>query len=64
MALTQAEAAKLSNDILLKGIIETILTESELLRHLPFVDIVGNGLTYTKKILSPEQTSTMSQIHG
>lgn len=48
MALTLAEAAKLSNDTLLRGVIETTLTESDILNYLPFVEIVGNGLTYNR----------------
>jgi len=46
MALTLAEAAKLSNDMLLQGVVETIVKESPVLQRLPFVEIVGNGLTY------------------
>ena len=53
MAITLAEASKLSNDVLLKGVIETIITESQLLRHLPFIDIVGNGLTYNQENALP-----------
>lgn len=48
MALTLAEAAKLSNDVLLKGIIETIIKDSPVLQGLPFIQIVGNGLTYNQ----------------
>ena len=46
MAQTLAEAAKLSNDLLLAGVIESIIKESPVLQVLPFVEIVGNGLTY------------------
>lgn len=53
MALLLTEAAKLSNDILLKGVIETIITESEVLKKLPFIDIVGNGLTYNQENTLP-----------
>jgi hypothetical protein len=53
MALTLVEAAKLSQDVLLKGVIETILTESDILKHLPFIDIVGNGLTYNQENTLP-----------
>ena len=49
MALTLAEASKLSNDILLQGIVETIVKDSPILRALPFVEIVGNGLTYNRE---------------
>ena len=48
MALTLAEAAKLSNDILLIGVIETIIYDSPVLQVLPFIEIVGNGLTYNQ----------------
>jgi len=48
MALTLAEAAKLSNDILLAGIIDTVIYESPILRLLPFIEINGNGLTYNR----------------
>lgn len=49
MALTLAEAAKLSNDVLLQGVIETIVYESPILQALPFIEIVGNGLTYNRE---------------
>ena len=32
MAMTKAEAAKLTQDLLLRGVIETIIKESQLLR--------------------------------
>jgi len=53
MAMTLVEAEKLSNDILLKGVIETIITESQILKKLPFIDIVGNGLTYNQENALP-----------
>jgi HK97 family phage major capsid protein len=53
MALTLTEAAKLSQDVLLRGVIETIVTESEILKPLPFIDIVGNGLTYNRENTLP-----------
>jgi hypothetical protein len=46
MALTLAEAAKLSNDMLLQGVVETIVKDSPVLQRLPFIEIAGNGLTY------------------
>jgi len=49
MAITLAEAAKLSNDILLVGVIETIIYDSPILQALPFIEIVGNGLTYNQE---------------
>jgi HK97 family phage major capsid protein len=49
MALTLAEAAKLSNDILLTGVVETVIQDSPVLQVLPFIEIVGNGLTYNRE---------------
>jgi hypothetical protein len=53
MALTLAEAAKLSNDVLLQGVIETIIKDSPILQRLPFIEIVGNGLTYNREATAP-----------
>jgi hypothetical protein len=49
VALTLAEASKLSNDVLLAGVIETIIKDSPILQSLPFIEIVGNGLTYNRE---------------
>ena len=48
MALTLEEAAKLSNDMLLQGVVETIVKDSPVLQRMPFIEIVGNGLTYNQ----------------
>ena len=53
MAMTLVESAKLSTDVVLKGVIETMITESEVLQKLPFIDIVGNGLTYNQELTLP-----------
>jgi hypothetical protein len=53
MALTLEEAAKLSNDMLLQGVVETIVKDSPVLQRLPFVEIVGNGLTYNQEKALP-----------
>ncbi len=53
MALTLAEASKLSNDILLQGVVETIVKDSPILQRLPFIEIVGNGLTYNQEKTLP-----------
>lgn len=53
MALTLAEAAKLSNDVLLAGVVETIIKDSPVLQRLPFIEIVGNGLTYNREDTAP-----------
>ena len=74
MALTLAESAKLSNDIVLQGVIETIVLDSPILQALPFIDMTGNGLTYNRENTNPaaaffnvgdtwtEGTPTFSQI--
>ena len=49
MALTLAEGAKLSNDVLLEGVIETVINDSPILQRLPFIEIIGNGLTYNRE---------------
>jgi len=49
VAITLAEASKLSNDVLLTGVIETIIKDSPILQALPFIEIVGNGLTYNRE---------------
>ena len=48
MALTLDEASKLSNDMLLQGVVETIIKDSPLLQRFPFIEIAGNGLTYNQ----------------
>ena len=74
MALTLEEASKLSNDILLQGVVETIVKDSPVLQVLPFIEIVGNGLTYNQEKTLPsidfydvgdtwaESTPTFEQI--
>ena len=74
MALTLVEAAKLSNDSLLRGVIETVILDSPILQLLPFVEITGNGLTYNRENVAPtaaffdvgdtwaESTPTFTQI--
>lgn len=56
MALTLAEAAKLSNDMVLQGVIETIVQDSPILQFLPFIEITGNGLTYNRENTNPDAT--------
>jgi len=74
MALTLEEASKLSNDILLQGVGETIVKDSPIVQRLPFIEIVGNGLTYNQEKTLPtidfydvgdtwaESTPTFEQI--
>ncbi len=53
MALTLDEAAKLSNDMLLQGVVETIVKDSPVLQQLSFIEIVGNVLTYNQEKTLP-----------
>ncbi len=53
MALTLAEASKLSNDMLLQGVVETIVKDSPVLQQMPFIEIVGDGLTYNQEKTLP-----------
>jgi HK97 family phage major capsid protein len=74
MALTLTEAAKLSNDVVLQGVIETIVLDSPILQVLPFIEITGNGLTYNRENTNPaaaffdvgdawsESTPTFTQV--
>ena len=74
MALTLTEAAKLSNDLLLAGVIESVIKESPVLQELPFIEITGNSLTYNRENAAPtaaffdvgdtwtESTPTFTQV--
>jgi len=53
MSISLAEASKLSNDVLLQGIIETIIKDSPILQELPFIQIVGNSLKYNREKTLP-----------
>lgn len=50
MPLLLAEAAKLSNDMVQRGVIETILEESPMLRAMPFLEIEGNSYKYNQEL--------------
>jgi hypothetical protein len=50
MPLTLSDATRLSQDVLLRGIIETIITESAALRYLPFMTLNGNSLRYNREL--------------
>jgi HK97 family phage major capsid protein len=56
MALTLTEAAKLSNDIVRQGVIETVVKDSPILQRLPFIEIVGNSLKYNRENALPTAT--------
>jgi HK97 family phage major capsid protein len=74
MALTKAEAAKLTNDLLLRGVIETIVSDSSVLSVLPFMGVTGTAVTYNRENAAPsvawydvgdtwaESTPTFTQV--
>ena len=74
MAMTKAEAAKLTNDLLLRGVVETIVRESSVLQLLPFMEVTGTSVTYAREATMPsaaffdvgdtwtESTPTFTQI--
>ena len=49
MPLTLQDASRLSQDMLVRGVTETVIEESSALRYLPFVQIVGNSLRYNQE---------------
>jgi len=53
MALTLTEAAKLSNDLMLQGVIEETIKDSPVLQMLPFIEVIGNALTYNRENALP-----------
>jgi len=53
LGTTLSEYAKLSNDILLQGVIEEVIKDSPVLQTIPFIEIVGNALTYNREVSLP-----------
>lgn len=53
MAIIQAEAASLSNDLLLRGVIETVVKESAILQYLPFLPVTGTSVRYNREATMP-----------
>ena len=49
MALTLAESAKLSQDTLAKGVLETFVQTSPILDRIPFMEIAGNAYAYDEE---------------
>jgi HK97 family phage major capsid protein len=74
LTLLLSDAAKLSTDVLQRGVIETIVKDSPILQMLPFMTIEGNSYKYTQEnalgsaefyaVNSPwsESTTTFSQL--
>jgi hypothetical protein len=53
MSLTLEESAKLSEDTLTKGVLETFVQTSPILDRLPFMDIEGNAYAYNEEATLP-----------
>lgn len=53
MAITQADAASLSNDLLVRGVIETVVKESAILQYLPFMPVTGTAVRYNREATMP-----------
>lgn len=53
MAISKTEAAKLSNDMLVRGVIETVVKESSVLSYLPFMQVTGTAVTYNREATMP-----------
>jgi len=60
MALTIAQSALLSNDVLQAGVLELFVRDDPILERLPFVTIVGNSLKYN--IESEEATAKFYEV--
>lgn len=48
-SLTLVEAAKIQQNPLIQGVIESIVTVNQMYNFLPFDEIVGNALSYTRE---------------
>jgi HK97 family phage major capsid protein len=76
VALTKTEAAKLTNDLLVRGVIDTIVKESSVLAVLPFQTVTGTAMTYNREATNPsaafydvgdawtEATPTFTQVQA
>jgi hypothetical protein len=53
MAITLLESAKLSQDTLKRGVVETFVLNAPVLQMLPFMDIEGNAYKYNEEATLP-----------
>lgn len=59
-SVTLAESAKLSSDMLIAGVIESVITVNRFYELLPFADIAGNALSYNREaVLGDVQMATV-----
>lgn len=50
MAMTLVEASKLSNDVLLQGVVETFVNEDPIAQRIKFHEIMGNAEKYDREL--------------
>lgn len=53
MPLALSDAGRLSNDMLIRGVIETIVKEAPVLQYLPFMEVTGSSVRYTRESTMP-----------
>src|SRR5665647_979769 len=53
MALTLAEATKLTNNPIVPGLVQTFVKESPVIDRIPFKDIAGNAYQYNEELALP-----------
>jgi hypothetical protein len=64
MAITLSEAAELTQDKMVKGVIQTLLLESPLMRKLPYVTLVGNALAINREDEDHPSTVAWRPVNG
>lgn len=53
MAVTLSEASKYTQNMVRRGVLETIIKDSAVLTKLPFIDVVGNAYKYLREATLP-----------
>jgi HK97 family phage major capsid protein len=53
MAVTLAQASLLTNSMLIRGVIETVVSESAVLNYLPFMEVIGSSLAFPQETALP-----------
>ena len=64
MAMTLADAAKLSNDYMLKGIYETLIKTAPLMSMMPFETLNGTAYTVNREDEANMPTVAFRQVDG
>lgn len=53
MPVTLTQAGLLSRNMLIRGVVETIVSESAVLNYLPFMEVVGSSLAFPQETVLP-----------